>query len=115
MICVTNTISINSLSVCDLLWEIGLLHPGRKIKIVLDNAAYQHGLFVQKFARELGIELVFLPRYSPNLNLIERYRKFVTKKCLYNRFDERFDLFCAAIDECVRHGGKHSTLPNSRH
>ena len=107
MVCVTNKSYINSSSVCDLLREIGLLHPGRTIKIVLDNAAYQRCLLVQEFARELGIELIFLPSYSPNLNLIERYWKFVKKKCLYNRFYESFDLFCAAIDECVRHGGKH--------
>lgn len=106
MVCVTNTSYINSSSVCDLLWEIGLLHPGRTIKIVLDNAAYQRCLLVQEFARELGIELIFLPGYSPNLNLIERYWKFVKKKCLYNRFYESFDMFCAAIDACVRHGGQ---------
>ncbi len=107
VVCVTNTSDIDSSSVCDLLWEIGLLHPGRTIKIVLDNAACQRCFLVQEFARELGIALVFLPSCSPNLNLIERYWKFVKKKCPYNRFYESFDSFCAAIDECVRHGGKH--------
>jgi transposase len=83
-----------------------LLHPGRKIKIVLDNAAYQRCHLVQEFAKELGIELVFLPSYSPNLNLIERYWKFVKKKCLYNRYYENFESFCAAIENGVRQGTK---------
>ena len=54
----------------------------------------------------LDIELVFLPSYSPNLNLIERYWKFVKKKCLYNRFYEDFESFCTAIDECLANGNK---------
>lgn len=34
-------------------------------------------------AEELEIELLFLPAYSPNLNLIERLWKLVKKECLY--------------------------------
>ncbi|CAD7853876.1 MAG: Mobile element protein, partial [Olavius algarvensis Gamma 1 endosymbiont] len=32
------------------------------------------------------IQLVFLPSYAPNLNLIERFWKFFKKKTLYNRY-----------------------------
>ena len=37
-------------------------------------------------AQSLGIELLFLPPYSPNLNLIERFWKFVKKQCLYSKY-----------------------------
>ena len=102
MTTVTNTTYINSSSVIELLGKLRLLHPGRPIKIVLDNAAYQRNYWVRWHAALLDIELIFLPSYSPNLNLIERYWKFVKKKCLYNRFHGNFKTFCQAIDECVK-------------
>ena len=52
----------------------------------------------------LGIELVFLPSYSPNLNLIERLWKFVKKKCLYSKYYSKFEDFKAAIYACVTNG-----------
>ena len=32
------------------------------------------------------MELLFLPPYSPNLNLIERLWQFVKKRCLYGKY-----------------------------
>jgi transposase len=104
MVSVTNTTYINSSSVMELLGKLRLLHPGREIKMILDNASYQRNYWVRWYAALLDIELVFLPSYSPNLNLIERYWKFVKKKCLYNRFYEDFDSFCRSIDDCLRKG-----------
>ena len=101
---VTNNTYINSSSVMALLGKLRLLHPGRPIKVVLDNATYQRCYAVRSQAILLDIELVFLPSYSPNLNLIERYWKFVKKKCLYNRFYGDFESFCTAIDECLING-----------
>jgi transposase len=49
---------------------------------------------------ELGIELVFIPPYSPNLNLIERYWKFVKAKLRRKYFDQ-FSIFCETIDSIV--------------
>jgi len=49
-------------------------------------------------AAELGIELLYLPTYSPNLNLIERVWKLVKSKCLRNRYYEDFGEFRGAID-----------------
>ena len=104
MVTVTNTTYINSSSVMELLGKLRLLHPGRKIKIVLDNAAYQRNWLVRWYAALLDIELIFLPSYSPNLNLIERYWKFLKKKCLYNQFYDDFESFCKAIDEGMEKG-----------
>jgi transposase len=104
MTTVTNTSYINSSSVIELLGKLGLLHPGRRIKIVLDNAAYQRNWLVRWHAALLDIELIFLPSYSPNLNLIERYWKFLKKKCLYNQFYADFEAFGKAIDDCIKKG-----------
>ena len=71
------------------------------ITLVLDNARYQRCNFVMEHARKLGIELLFLPSYSPNLNLIERLWKLVKKKCLYNRYYSQFSVFREAILTCL--------------
>jgi transposase len=47
---------------------------GLPITLVLDNARYQRCRFVQSIAVELGIELLFLPPYSPNLDKPEKIR-----------------------------------------
>jgi hypothetical protein len=48
-------------------------------------------------AKVQGIELLFLPPYSPNLNLIERLWKFTKKKCLYSKYYSNFKVFNHAI------------------
>jgi transposase len=47
--------------------------------MVLDNAAYNHAKIVKKFAEENNMVLLYLPPYSPNLNIIERLWKFSKK------------------------------------
>ena len=55
---------------------------------------------VRDHAKELGIELWYLPSYSPHLNLIERLEKFVRNECLYSKYYETFDDFKKAISDC---------------
>ena len=52
-------------------------------------------------AASLGIELLYLPSYSPHLNLIERLWRFVRKESLNSIYYETFEGFTAAIDECL--------------
>ena len=106
MVSVTNTTYINSSSVIELLGKLSLLHPEGTVKVILDNAAYQRCYWVRAFASLVGIELVFLPSYSPNLNLIERFWKFVKKKSLSNHFYSNFEDFSAAIDDCIKNANK---------
>jgi transposase len=74
----------------------------------LDNAAYQRCGKVTEYAKEHGIALVFLPRYSPNLNLIERFWKLVKAKLLNATYHGTFEDFKRAIDGCVSGSdGKH--------
>ena len=56
---------------------------------------------MQEYAKILGIELLYLPSYSPNLNLIERLWKYVKKECLYSEYYDTFAKFKAAIEQCV--------------
>lgn len=55
------------------------------ITIVLDNARYQKCQLVFGLANALDMELLYLPAYSPHLNLIERLWKFVRNQCLYSK------------------------------
>jgi transposase len=43
------------------------------------------------------IEFIFLPAYSPNLNLIERLWKLMRKKIINNRYYEKFKDFREAV------------------
>ena len=61
--------NINSHSVVELLEKIKATYPDHEITLVMDNAKYQRCNFVQEHAKSMGIELLFLPPYSPNLNL----------------------------------------------
>ena len=101
LITVTNNSYINANSVCELLLAVAAAGFNTPVTLVLDNAKYQHAKVVKELAESLGIELLYLPAYSPNLNLIERLWKFVKKKCLYSRYYENFDLFCEAIQGCL--------------
>ena len=77
---VTNTTYITATEICDMLRMIAREYAGKKIHIVLDNARYQKCEMISSLAKELAINLVFLPPYSPNLSLIERLWKFVKGK-----------------------------------
>jgi transposase len=96
LLTITNATYITSIQVCELLELIASKAIG-PVTIVLDNAKYQRCKLVKDKAEKLGIELLFLPPYSPNLNLIERLWKFTKKKCLNSRYYPSFDLFKAAI------------------
>lgn len=101
LITITNTGYINSDTLVELLTVIHTRHADTAITLVLDNARYQRCEKVMNKALEFGIDLQFLPPYSPNLNLIERLWKFTKKQCLYNRYYETFCQFKAAIDDCL--------------
>ncbi|MUG94331.1 hypothetical protein F7734_18885 [Scytonema sp. UIC 10036] len=78
--------------------SLGLNVP---IAVVLDNARAQKCNLVQGYAKELGIALYYLPSYSLQLNLIERFGKFIRKECLYSKYYEHFSDFKAAISNCI--------------
>jgi transposase len=106
--CVCNQTYINALSVCDLLTQIrDKCKDNNPITIVLDNAKYQRCNLVQQLAEKLDIELLFLPSYSPNLNIIERYWKWLKKDCLNCKYYESFEEFKNAIDGALKRTINH--------
>ena len=102
-ITITNTTYINAWSVIDLLFKLRqrYLLTGIPIAVVLDNAGYQACNLVRDAAKMMSIELIFLPSYSPNLNLIERLWKFVKKTSLYSQEFSSFDAFSLEITRCI--------------
>lgn len=101
LVSVTTDATVNAELMCDLLRKIAALGLKGPIRLVLDNARYQHCALVMDLAKSLNIQLLFLPSYSPNLNLIERLWKFVKKKVLYGWHYDTFDAFREAIDGCL--------------
>ena len=86
--------SINAISTIELLKKIEAAYPlAIIIYVICDNARYYRSKLVSQFLETSKIQLVFLPSYSPNLNLIERLWKFMKKKILYNKYYEKFDTF----------------------
>lgn len=102
LVTVTNLTYITAETVCQLLTTLAAQYPGIPITLVLDNARYQRCRLVQDLAASLGIELLFLPSYSPNLNLIERLWKFVKGESLNGKYYETFPAFQASIEDCLR-------------
>jgi transposase len=101
LVTVTNADTVNATTVASLLHQLAASFADLPITLVLDNVRYQHCRFIKELAAQLGIELLFLPAYSPNLNLIERLWKFVKKKCLYSQYYESFKDFKQAIEDCL--------------
>ena len=95
---VRTTDNINALTICQLFAVLASKHSDIPVTIVLDNARYQRCELVRTRAAELGFELLFLPAYAPNLNLIERLWKLTKAKCLRNKYYPEFALFTSAID-----------------
>lgn len=101
LITISNHSYINALSVCELLEKLHQLYRDLPIVLVMDNARYQKCQLVLEKAQHLNIQIIFLPPYSPNLNLIERLWKFVKKEVLYNEYYQEYNKFCTAISDCL--------------
>lgn len=101
LVTVTNHAYINAEAVCTLLVCLRQKFPHERLVLVMDNARYQRCRKVFDQAALFQIELLFLPPYSPNLNLIERLWRFVRKEVLYNETYQDYDAFCQAIANCL--------------
>ena len=98
---ITNDTYITSTQIIALIDKLVANSIGKPIKLVLDNAKYQHCKAVMEYAAKEGVELIFLPTYSPNLNLIERLWKFVKAEVLNAAYHGTFQDFQVAIDGCI--------------
>jgi transposase len=87
--------------VVELLRKIRAANPGKRLLIVLDNASYHHAALVRRAAETLRMQLLYLPPYSPNLNLIERFWKFLKRKVARNRYHATFAQFRTAVQNVL--------------
>ena len=86
--------TINAQSVIRLGEKLLTTHPTGTIFLIVDNARYHHAKLVQAWRKKHGrIKFIFLPPYSPNLNLIERLWRFFHQKITWNRYFETFEEF----------------------
>ena len=67
---------------------------------MIDNASYNRSAVLKAYLARDGcrIRWVYLPPYSPNLNLIERLWLLLKKTTLWNQHYTSFAKFKAAID-----------------
>lgn len=98
---VCNTSYINDQTFCEMLKKLRDYYEDLPITVILDNARYQKCNLVMEEALKLSIELLYLPTYSPNLNLIERLWKYVKNEILYCKYYETFGNFKKAIEDCL--------------
>ena len=110
----SNTTYITAETIVVFLKQLRLHYGSIPLKIVLDNARYQHCQLVREQAEQMNITLLFLPSYSPNLNIIERLWKFTKKKILYARYYASPELFHQAVTGFFKTINKrhHSELKN---
>ena len=100
--------TINAQASIDLFAKIETKHPDAEaIYIIVDNARYYRSCLLKEHVEGTKIKLIFLPPYSPNLNLIERYWKFFKKKVLNNRYYETFAEFKLACESFFRKRKKY--------
>jgi transposase len=91
---------ITSAAMISLFERLEALNPSASaIDVVLDNASYNRSAAIKEWLARDGcrVRLVYLPAYSPNLNLIERLWLLLKKTALWNRHYPKFADFKAAI------------------
>jgi transposase len=74
-------------------------YPKGKTVMILDNARIHHAKMIQPFLQSHAkqLELVFLPPYSPQLNLIEGLWAWLKKSVIYNVFFSSVDEIRAVV------------------
>lgn len=78
-------------------------YPGQRLVVILDNAKIHHAKLLQSFldANKHVLKLVFLPPYSPNLNLIEEFWGWLKRSCIYNVFYHSIDEMSRRIQNFI--------------
>ncbi len=91
--------TIDADNTCDFLDYLKHKIADKKIHIFLDNGPSNKNKKVKEKAQELGIEIHYLPTYSPNCNPIERLWKIMNKIVRNNVFFKSAKDFKNKIDE----------------
>ena len=78
-------------------------YPNQRILLILDNAKIHHAKMIQPFLDEHKalLELVFLPPYSPQLNMIEPLWGWLKGDCVYNVFFKTVEEIAQAVRQFI--------------
>jgi len=84
-------------------------HPDAPmIVLFLDNAKYHKAEIVSQWLENHPkLQVEFLPTYSPNLNLIERFWRFVKEKLVKNTYYKKYKTFRAKVFQLLNHIDEH--------
>jgi len=104
--------SINAQATIDSFTKLEAFYPNKAtIYVIIDNARYYKNSTVKEWLKTSRIELIFLPPYSPNLNLIERFWKCLKREVILNKFYPKFSEFkVALLDFCNKSSPEHRAL-----
>lgn len=92
--------NVDASSTVELFELLEKLYPrATTIYVILDNAKYHFSTVVQNWVEKSRIKLVFLPAYSPELNMIERLWRVFKTKVLRNIYYENFTQFKKACTD----------------
>ena len=95
-------------STMELYQKLELMNPDKtKIYVICDNARYYKNKTLEEWLKTSKVEQIFLPSYSPNLNIIERLRllslvevwKFIKKELIHSTFYRTFAEFKTSVME----------------
>ncbi|MCP3681019.1 MAG: IS630 family transposase, partial [Gammaproteobacteria bacterium] len=109
---VRNYKTINAETVIEFFKELESFYSNKaEIYAIVDNAKYYKNTHVQAYIKTSRIKMIFLPTYSPNLNLIERFWKLLKKQVINNSYYEHFrDFQSAVLDFCNKSSPEHRAL-----
>lgn len=108
--------TLDASSTINLIKQIEKIQPTGKIYLIADNAPYNYARLVKEHVNQKKrIELLYLPPYSPNLNVIERLWKLYKKVVMYNKYYEKLEEFVEATRDffenaTVRHRKEMESL-----
>src|SRR5690554_5858514 len=114
--------TVNAQSTKSLIQQIIDQNPDKEtIYLISDNARYYHAKILQEWLEDYPqivcaclmsmARQVWLPPYSPNLNLIERLWGFMQRKILNGIYYETYDKFKKAIHSFFQHIDHYRTEP----
>ena len=84
-------------------------YPAGRIVLVLDNARIHHARLIQPFLEQhkSRLQLIFLPPYSPQLNLMEGVWKWLKEMVIHNVFFGSVQKIVLAVRAFLRYAGDH--------
>lgn len=87
------TDTINTQSTKRLCQKLLRKHPKKNIYVVCDNARYNRNKMLTEWAANTRIKFVYLPPYSPNLNIIERLWRLMRKEVINSIYYDTYAKF----------------------